>query len=157
MQMYQKFRRIGGWIGTHIKRQYPFPNSTSAAIAFVNFIPRHHHDVYEKFQRDCMAIFLRAYICSILERHPNKALRGMGPVIQKSSIFQFLISLRNDELPIKFSDRDALEEIIVLATREFENALEVVAEKREDAKMILISIMLMRGNKESVRPIQIQH
>lgn len=152
--MHQEFRRIGDWIGTHIKRQYPLATPASAAKAFVNFIPRDHHAVYEQFQMDCMGVFLRAYICSVLERHPNRALRGMIAVVQGKPLPDFLVLLRSDELPLTFSDRKVLEEIIMVATEDFESALEEVAAEREDAKTILIAIISWRGKEEPLYRIK---
>ncbi len=139
--MKRELDHLGRQIGDHIRRQYPFPNSTSAAIALVNFIPRGNYLVYEEFQGHCMDTFLKAYICSILEKQPNMALREMVPQIQARSLTDFFIELDAGEFPLAFSDCNDLEQMIRLAINEFENALEEVAFAREDAKMILVFIL----------------
>lgn len=81
------------------------------------------------------------------------ALRDIAPIIQKNTIRDILVALMNNDLPLHFGDRDAFANIINTAIREFESVLESVAETREDAKMIFVSIVSQRGKKESVRPI----
>lgn len=144
--MRQVLRSIGRQVGAVIKQQYPFRDSTSAARAFIDFEPRTYAGSYEALQMDCREIFLRAYICSILQRGSSHALRGMTRMIREQSLLSVINSLRDGEYLLPANETRYLMEIIRSAEEEFNASLMEVASKREHAKMIFINL-LSKGNQ----------
>jgi len=152
---YDESQRIRTRIGRHIRSRYPILTPEEAVLAFLDFTPDDCHQSYEEHQRTYSEAFLQAYICSLLERDPRPALRSIAPVVWENTPHNVRVALMNNDFPLRFNDRDAIMDIIKMAAKEFESALESVAETREDAKMIFVSIVSRKGRKESVRPIAV--
>ena len=150
---YDESQHIGVWIRKHIHSRYPFLTPEEAALAFLDFIPDDYHLSYEEHRRSYGEVFLRAHICSLLERNPQMALQNIAPIIRKNTLSDIRVALMNNDLPLHFDDRDMVMDIIGAAILEFESALEAIAETREDAKMVFIHIVSRKGRKEAVRPI----
>lgn len=128
-----------------IMRRAPFNTSKDAVTTFIGFMPKCHAEAYEYNRMGYLDTFLKEYICGLIARSANPAIKGMTRVIRKNSLFETVNSLRTNEFALHFQDRDELLDIIEGAREDFMTTLEEVARHHADAKMILITVICWRS------------
>lgn len=110
-------------VGAFIGNQYPFRSAFEAVMAYLDFRPTKYPDAYRHIQDGFRETFVRAFICSELERTGTPSAKALIPEIMKTPLSVFHGFLQTEEILLSERDRQLLLHIIHNAGKDFSTAL----------------------------------